>query len=322
MLKKLLVMLLVDLLLAAVLVAGTWFFIFKMPREMTPVGMGKEQGENRNGPEESRVHEAGPNEWYEKFKDHFTEEVQMTQNHYSSPSVAVDVEEYSFGEGNDKVTYYLADIYIASLECLQTKFAHDTYGIGYTDGLDVMAGQANAVVALNGDSYSYDNRMENGTLVRNGMVYRMGSTGSDLCVLYKDGVMKIYGSREFDPADEIFLDDIYQTWIFGPALLDENGEIPDTYNIDPYILEAHPRAAIGYYEPGHYCMLCADGRQEGYSRGMTMKEMSEVFYELGCETAYNLDGGHCAFMTFGDDFANHPFEYNTDVSDCILIAEP
>jgi exopolysaccharide biosynthesis protein len=31
---------------------------------------------------------------------------------------------------------------------------------------------------------------------------------------------------------------------------------------------------------------------------MTLAELSAVFYDLGCKTAYNLDGGQTAMMIF------------------------
>ena len=47
------------------------------------------------------------------------------------------------------------------------------------------------------------------------------------------------------------------------------------------------------------CVVLVDGRQAGYSRGMFLEEMAALFENLGCKAAYNLDGGHCSFMTMG-----------------------
>jgi exopolysaccharide biosynthesis protein len=38
----------------------------------------------------------------------------------------------------------------------------------------------------------------------------------------------------------------------------------------------NPRSAIGYYEPGHYCFIVVDGRQNGYSDGMTLDELAQT----------------------------------------------
>ena len=55
---------------------------------------------------------------------------------------------------------------------------------------------------------------------------------------------------------------------------------------------------------------------------MTLPELSQVFYDLGCKAAYNLDGGHTTGMVFQDTFVNHPYKADTKISDCIYIGEP
>ena len=112
----------------------------------------------------------------------------------------------------------------------------------------------------------------------------------------------------------------YQSWIFGPSLLDESGKAKSTFLTWDYIRESHPRTAIGYYEPGHYCLLLVDGRQDS-SRGMFLDEMAKVFEDLGCKAAYNLDGGHCSFMTMKNQVANHPYKPEHEVEDGIFITE-
>lgn len=73
------------------------------------------------------------------------------------------------------------------------------------------------------------------------------------------------------------------------------------------------------YSPGHYCLLLVDGRQET-SRGMFLDEMSQLFEQLGCKVAYNLDGGHCSFLTFQGKIANHPYKPEHAVADGLFIA--
>jgi exopolysaccharide biosynthesis protein len=49
--------------------------------------------------------------------------------------------------------------------------------------------------------------------------------------------------------------------------------------------------------------------------------MAEVFENLGCKIAYNLDGGHCSFMTFQGNVANHPYKKEHEIPDGIVITE-
>ena len=52
-----------------------------------------------------------------------------------------------------------------------------------------------------------------------------------------------------------------------------------------------PRTAVGFKEDGTLVLYTVDGRQSGYSRGLTLLETAERLRELGCIWAGTLDGG-------------------------------
>ena len=62
---------------------------------------------------------------------------------------------------------------------------------------------------------------------------------------------------------------ILDVWSFGPMLLD--GEGRSMHEFDTTVAAANPRTSIGYYEPGHYCFVAADGRGCEGSSGCTME---------------------------------------------------
>ena len=68
--------------------------------------------------------------------------------------------------------------------------------------------------------------------------------------------------------------------------------------------------------------MVVDGREPGISRGMFLDEMSLIFASLGCKLSYNLDVGHCSFMTRGTVVANNPYKPEKAISDCIAVIEP
>ena len=78
---------------------------------------------------------------------------------------------------------------------------------------------------------------------------------------------------------------------------------------------------LGYYEPGHYCFVLVDGRQTGYSKGVTIAELAEIVAELGCKSAYNLDGGGSAMISFQDALYSQPSNCEREISDIVLIRE-
>ncbi|MDA0322349.1 MAG: phosphodiester glycosidase family protein [Verrucomicrobia bacterium] len=65
--------------------------------------------------------------------------------------------------------------------------------------------------------------------------------------------------------------------------------------------DLHPRTAIGVNDEGTVIWLVVvDGRQEGYSEGMTVHELGEIMLGLGCRDAVNMDGGGSSIMGLVD----------------------
>lgn len=121
-----------------------------------------------------------------------------------------------------------------------------------------MSSKMKSVLAVNGDSYSNNRHPDNGTIIRNGIVYRNERTDMETCVLNWDGTMDIYSSDQID-IQQLIEKGAYQSWIFGPSLLDENGKAKESFLTWSYIRQSHPRTAIGYYEPGHCSFMTFEG---------------------------------------------------------------
>lgn len=255
-----------------------------------------------------------------KFAAQFSDQVVSTANSYRSKDLSIQVTSHQMGSGKETITYYIADVYTSNINSFRTYFAQDTYGAGYTEHLTKMSRDVHSILAMNGDSYCYNRQHTAGVLIRNGMLCRSEPTTSDVCILYRNGEMKTYSPDQFD-VQQVMQDGAYQSWTFGPNLLDENGKALSSFNTWDYIRQTHPRSAIGYYEPGHYCFVVVDGRQSGYSRGMTLPELARVFEDLGCSAAYNLDGGHSTFMTIGDQVVNRPYKPGHQIVDCLYFGE-
>ena len=348
--KKRILWIAVDLTMAALVVLAVWIVNYKIPQggikavTFPQMEAGEDSGGDIASGQENQS-EMQPDslvatnvvmdaqDWHEKFADKFTDTVVATDTSYTSPDLSIQLSYSHYdtgildrsGEGKHikygtEVSYVLADIYVGDITCFRTAFAQDTYGVGYSEKLSDMSSKMKSLLAVNGDSYSNNRHQDNGTIIRNGVVYRNERTDMETCVLNWDGTMDIYSPDQID-IQQLIEKGAYQSWIFGPSLLDENGKAKESFLTWSYIRQSHPRTAIGYYEPGHYCLLLVDGRQKS-SRGMFLNEMAKVFEDLGCKAAYNLDGGHCSFMTFGETIASHPYDYSDDISDCIYIAEP
>ncbi len=217
----------------------------------------------------------------------------------------------------EMLTYTVADIYIRDITNLKTGFARDKYKGRSEDPLE-QALRADALIAITGDFYSHE---PTGLVIRNGEVYRDELSDWDICVLYKDGTMKTYTPEEAkENLETILASDPWQSWCFGPQLLNDGQPMTkDEFNTT--VWRKNPRNAIGYYEPGHYCLVNVDGRQGEYSQGMDMDELSALMYSLGCTQAYNLDGGATAAMIWQDEIYNRPAGGGRPVPDIIYIDE-
>lgn len=209
------------------------------------------------------------------------------------------------------VTYYVADVWVKNIQTFRTAFAKGQFGTGIHQDPLKIADANKAVFAVTGD---YCGARSKGVVIRNGDLYR-DSVNADVCVLYANGVMETYAKDDFAVSDAVD-NGAWQAWSFGPQLLENGQAITDFTDA---IKGKNPRSAIGYYEPGHYCFVTVDGRQPGYSDGMTLAELSQVFSSLGCKAAYNLDGGATAQMIFQGKVINRPYNGGRQSSDIICF---
>ena len=245
----------------------------------------------------------------------------LTEDGYASRDIRIRLTAYDECEGVIESPYTVADLYVRDVRCLQTYFAGAKYiPTGHGEPILQLMEESGAIFAANGDYYS----MQFGSAVlRNGILYRYPTASYDVFVLYDDGSVQIVdGSvRRTNTAWDELLQNAWQAWSFGPSLLDETGKAyPNLQeSMFGFIVNRNPRTGIGYFEPGHYCMVVVDGRSQG-AAGATFEELAAIFESLGCTRAYNLDGGGSSVMAFnGEIITNQSTERK--LPDIILVAE-
>ena len=244
--------------------------------------------------------------WGEKFAEQFTDgEIVETEDSYRSAHISVTVRTVE----KERLVYHVAEVYVSDLKYLRCALGHDEWARS-EDPVE-LAQRHHAVLALSGDHYF--GRLE-GFVIRDGVLYRE-SRNEDLCVLLRDGQMLTYPDEDLDP-EALKAQAPWQVWSFGPRLLEDGRareEIPST------IGRANPRAAIGCVEPGHYFFVQVEGRGGYESDGMTLLQLAALFEDLGCQTAYNLDGGRTAAMIWKGERLSYP--YGRPVYDLIYITD-
>lgn len=243
-----------DLIIAALVVLAIWAVNYKIPqkgiKEVKFPQIGAEGELGQDLPEEPetqsdplmRTHVVlDAQDWHEKFAGKFTDTVIAAEDSYTSPNLSIQLSYSQYDTGildrsssgkhikyGTEVSYVLADIYVGDITCFQTAFAQGTYGVGYSEKLSDVSREMKAALAVNGDSYSNNRHKDNGTIIRNGVIYRSSQTDAETCVLNWDGTMDIYSPGQID-LQRLIDKGAYQSWIFGPSLLDENGKAKKSF---------------------------------------------------------------------------------------------
>lgn len=80
--------------------------------------------------------------------------------------------------------------------------------------------------------------------------------------------------------------------------------VPETG--DGFVAGRHPRTIIGWTAEGEALLVTVDGRQPGYSEGMSLAEAADLMVELGAVEALNLDGGGSTTFVVRGSVVNLP----------------
>jgi len=247
------------------------------------------------------------------------EAVWVSEN-YCGSNALVLTETHSRADEHLSSAYTYTEIYLPDVHSLKTWYADDPEHAA-ASAVDIVtaAWQSGAAFMVNGDFYT----IQGVNAVRNGRVLNFCVSDYDLCVLYEDGRMQTYPGEKLQNLAEVerILQNAWQAWSFGPILLNPDGSAIDDFSgLDyEYLTRVHPRTAIGYYGPGHYCIVSVFGFRDDLP-GVTLEELSAYFAYLGCSQAYNLDGGGSTHLWYHGSERGWPSEAR-QLSDLIYIED-
>lgn len=248
----------------------------------------------------------------------------VTDTSYSDGATSITISTVTEGSGSDTVTSYVADVTLSDATALASAFAKDQFGENITELTSQIAADNGAIFAINGDYYGF---RDTGIVIRNGVVFRDEPAREGL-VFYTDGRVEVYDETTTS-AEELLADGAWNTLSFGPAIVEDGAVVDGIENVEidtnfgnHSIQGDQPRTAVGVIDENHLVFVVVDGRQSGYSEGVTLSELADIMLDLGATTAYNLDGGGSSTMYFDGEVINSPSNGGErGTSDILYIAD-
>ena len=245
----------------------------------------------------------------------------FTADSYEDASIRVEMETRVI----DGETYRIAWVEIASPTQLRTAVAGGS-NVNSTKEAKVidMAKKNQAIVAINGDYYQKQT-------TKKAFEYRMGVIArkntnqmKDILIIDENGDFHIVLAQA--TADQLAALQaiekeyaIINAFCFGPALVKDGELIQTSKNYDWAPNGKTARTAIGQLGKLQYVLVAVDGK-ENPVRGATHQQLADFMYEIGCQNAYNLDGGGSSYLFFHDDYYNIKMAGHRDITDIIYFA--
>lgn len=110
--------------------------------------------------------------------------------------------------------------------------------------------------------------------------------------------MRAFWSKATDPAAtrrsvalRATADRAVEDSVGGHPVILANGQTLIGGSRDPFATNRHPRTLVGWNPAGELLLVTVDGRQPGYSNGVSLVEAADVLRQIGATSGFNLDGG-------------------------------
>lgn len=173
--------------------------------------------------------------------------------------------------------------------------------------LQSIAKNENALIAINAGGFADAGGVGNGgtptgTVIKDSKIVFQGvdtGWGGGIVGFTKDNILML--SKE--TAEEAINAGIEDAVEFGPFLI-VNGKRSIARGNGGYGISS--RTAIGQRKDGIVLFVVIDGRQPGYSLGISMSELTDIFVRYKAYNAVNLDGGASSSLVQNGNIINKP----------------
>jgi len=245
---------------------------------------------------------------------------------YEDPTIRVSIE---YKDANPYVRdyngriagYWVVDVEIGDASQLRTAPAGLTFGDKTDTTMETLAERVNAVVAINGDSPTYN---EDGLIIRQGETIRDRVRGKrDVLLVDEDGDFHVYHlPKKGEVSDTVDGKAVINAFYFGPILVEDGQplkKLPSFSHLDPD--KYYARIAICQVGPLHYKLIATTSKVNLDILGLPMADFARVCADEGAQIAYNLDGGISTSIYFNHQRVNKNDKINfRDIPDIIYFA--
>ncbi|AEF95403.1 copper amine oxidase-like domain-containing protein [Desulfotomaculum nigrificans CO-1-SRB] len=176
--------------------------------------------------------------------------------------------------------------------------------LGQREVLSSMAGRTGAIAAINGGFFDTKTGMPDGSLIIDGkQVTTSNILRTSLGFNYAGGVQMGYF-----PGNMTGWENIRHLLSGGPLLVKDGLPVDQAVQEGLWgsVLKPAGRTAVGVTADGKVLLVEVDGRQKGYSEGLTLEELSYLMIDLGAVQAMALDGGGSSEMVVNGKIVNRP----------------
>jgi len=268
--------------------------------------------------EEEEVINFEPIPWTEKKSPNIPDPSCYLPNNggYVDDSLAISIETFRMHD----TTVMKIHVQLTDVSQFRTGMADIREPWSQTAKVSTLAKRFRAVLAINGDYFGYHSE---GIVWRNGKQLRLRPNKKrDTLIVDTNGDFHILKPSTREAWDNFPLE-VLHAFCFGPALVIDGEVCQDVsetnMNLGPN--KTTQRIAIGQLGRLEYLIVATEGPENEGSVGFTMQQMADLMGELGCITAYNLDGGSSSSVVLNNEKINALSTGKVRlVSDCIWFA--
>lgn len=196
---------------------------------------------------------------------------------------------------------YMAKVKLHDPKAVKLVLAHDKTG-DKGETTSQAAARTGAKLAINGGGFAKQNGRlyPIGISVVNGEIRSFNRT--DMSFIGFDQAGKLVGG-DIRTKEEIEQLNVLQGASFVPTLLEDGKKLKIP---GKWANKKEPRTLIGSFSNGDLLLIVIDGRQKGYSNGVTLEEAQDKLLEWSVRDAYNLDGGGSSTFYYDGKVLNSP----------------